>query len=123
MAMYPEQIVTSSLQEAVLHVNNCYSYYHTTATATTTNNNNNNNNNNLLNLTYILQSKVSANTTFSVVYIPYIIFLGKMPLPFFICHTSICYNSTIPHYNNPSSSSSKLYAVYFEWLSHFYFTL
>jgi len=34
--MYPEQIITSSLKDAVLHVHNFYSYFHTTAAATAT---------------------------------------------------------------------------------------
>ena len=85
MDMYPEQIITSSLKEAVLHVYNFYSYFLTTAaaiaiatvttttttTTTTTNNNNNNNsdnnNNHFFKLTYTLRREANANTTFVAV--------------------------------------------------------
>ena len=81
MDMYPEQIITSSLKEAVLHVYNFYSYFLTNAaaiaiatvtTTTTTNNNNNSNNNNNNNnhffkLTYTLRREANANTTFVAV--------------------------------------------------------
>ena len=78
--MYQEQIVTSSLKEAVLHVNNFYSYFHITATATaatttttitpattSTTTTTNNNNNNFFDLTYILRRESNANTTFVAV--------------------------------------------------------